>query len=169
MTEDRPHIRIEILSNPQYLSGARELVGSVAKRLGFSDLDCSKITLAVDEALCNVIRHGYHRCEDRPIWLSIWPIEEADHPLGIRITIEDEAKQVDPAEMQGRDLDDVKPGGLGVHIIREVMDDVRYERREQAGMKLTLIKWAEPADEPQRLSDTAPGPTPKLNPNRASS
>jgi len=146
-----PHIRIEMLSNPMYLSGARELVSAVARRLGFNDANCSQIALAVDEALCNVIRHGYDRKADRPIWLSLWPLEgSADGTLdggqqgpisaAIKIVIEDEARQVEPARIKGRDLEDVKPGGLGVHIIKEVMDEVRYEKREGAGMRLTLVK-----------------------------
>lgn len=139
---DRPHIKIELLSNPIYLSGARELVGSVAKRIGFDDLDCSKIALAVDEALCNVIRHGYDRAEDRPIWLSLWPIVEGDDPTlrGLKIVIEDEARQVDPEHVKGRELEDIRPGGLGVHIIREVMDEVSYEKRSPVGMRLVLSK-----------------------------
>ena len=149
---ERPHIRVELMSNPVYLSGARELVSSVARRLGFDDLDCSKIALAVDEALCNVIRHGYNRKTDRPIWIALWPVDEdADgNPDGLRIVIEDEAKQVDPDKMKGRELADVRPGGRGVHIIREVMDEARYERREGDGMRLTLIKRApKPADAPR--------------------
>lgn len=154
-----PHIRIEMLSNPMYLSGAREMVSAVARRLGFNDANCSQIALAVDEALCNVIRHGYDRKADRPIWLSLWPMDgSAGGPSGsssgsgggaaIKIVIEDEAKQVEPTCIKGRDLEDVKPGGLGVHIIKEVMDEVRYEKREGAGMRLTLVKrQAAPANQ----------------------
>lgn len=158
---DRAHIRVELLSNPIYLCGARELVGSVAKRLGFDDLDCSKIALAVDEALCNIIRHGYQRRTDRPIWISIWPVENGGgKPAGIKIVIEDEAKQVEPVKMQGRELTDIRPGGLGVHIIREVMDEAQYERREGGeGMRLTLVKLAEADEQPVRLASRASHPS----------
>jgi anti-sigma regulatory factor (Ser/Thr protein kinase) len=47
---------------------------------------------------------------------------------------------VDPATIRSRDLDDIRPGGLGVHIIHEVMDEVRYERRDSRGMRLTMVK-----------------------------
>ena len=134
-----PHIRLELRSNPIYLSGARELVSAVAKRLGFDDIECSKVALAVDEALCNIIRHGYDRAEDRPIWISLWPIDH-DQPGGLRIVIEDEAKQVIPERMRGRDLADIRPGGLGVHIIREVMDEVEFAPRPDIGMRVTMIK-----------------------------
>jgi len=153
---DRPHICVELLSNPAYLSGARELISSVCKRLGFDDLTCSKVALAVDEALCNVIRHGYKYAEDRPIWIRLWPLFDAEHrPDGVKLVIEDEAEQVDPETMKGRDLDDIKPGGLGVHIIRDVMDEVCYERREKVGMRLTMIKRVPRCCTPMRLSDRA--------------
>ena len=65
------------------------------------------------------------------------------------IVIEDEARQIDPAFIKGRELDDVRPGGLGVHIIREVMDVVEYESRDGVGMRLTLFKQLGTQDEPQ--------------------
>lgn len=144
-----PHVRVEMLSQPRYLSGARDLVSAVAKRFGFDDTACGQIALAVDEALCNIIRHGYDRDPNRPIWLSIWPLGvEKDEPRGIKIVIEDLAKQVDPEHIRGRDLDDVRPGGLGVYIIRNVMDEAHYERRDSGGMRLVLIKSLEHRADP---------------------
>lgn len=159
------HIRIEMLSQPRYLSGVRTLVSAVAQRLGFDESQCGQIALAVDEALCNVIRHGYERSPKGKIWVKIWPVDDEageacqgaalDAPLdqhrpragGIKIVIEDMARQVDPSEIKSRDLAEVRPGGLGVHIIREIMDEVVYEQRRDAdgdqpgrGMRLTMIK-----------------------------
>ena len=141
-----PDIRVEMVSDPTYLSGARELIASVARRLGFAEEGCGQIALAVDEALCNVIRHGYDRRKDGPIWISLWPLA-ADNGSGpgVMIVVEDEAKQVDPAVIKSRDLDQIRPGGLGVHIIKQVMDEVKYEKRQGSGMRLTLIK-RRPAD-----------------------
>ncbi len=155
---DRPHIRLEMLSNPMYLAGARELVASVSKRLGYDEVTCCQIALAVDEALCNVIRHGYDRQSDRPIWLSIWPIEPDGESAGLRIVIEDEAKQVDLDRIKGRELDDVRPGGLGVHIIKEVMNEVLYEKRDGTGMRLTMVKSRPDRDAvPQAPSESSGG------------
>lgn len=140
-------IRLEMPSDPLYLSGAREMVRTVVRRLGFSDEACGQIALAVDEALCNVIRHGYGRRTDRPVWLSLSPIDRGDGTSrGVKIVIEDEAEPTDPEQIRGRPLDEVRPGGLGVHIIRQVMDEVRYERRGKVGMRLTMIKHRRPAD-----------------------
>lgn len=135
-----PHVRIEMHSDPLYLSGAREMISAVARRMGFDELTCSQIALAVDEALANVICHGYERRPDGTIWISLWPLVFGPPKPSLKIVIEDEAKQVDVNCIKGRDLDDVRPGGLGVHIIHEIMDEVRYEPREHCGMRLTLVK-----------------------------
>lgn len=152
-----PHIHLEMRSHPQYLSGVRELLSSVSKRLGFSDAQCSQIALAVDEALCNVIRHGYKRRSDQPIWVDLWPLEttgavaaEGAEAAAVKIMIQDEAEQVDPETIKSRNLDEIRPGGLGVHIIKEVMDEAVYQRREGGvGMRLTMTK--------KRVSEKAQG------------
>lgn len=142
-------VTLQLRSNPLFLSGARELVYHVASRLGFSDESCGQLALAVDEAICNVIRHGYDKRADEPIWISLFadggvapPGHHGESPTdALRIVIEDEAKQVDLSTIKSRNLEEIRPGGLGVHIIQEVMDEVRYEHRPgSAGMRLTMIK-----------------------------
>lgn len=155
--DQRPEIELRLTSDPMYLCGARELVGCIARRIGFDDMDCSKIALAVDEALSNIIRHGYDKAFDKPIWLGLTPLKPNPSSIGgIIITIEDEAKQVEPGKMRGRNLDDIRPGGLGLHIINEVMDEVKYEKRSGRGMRLVMTKNAPRPSELPRLSLQAP-------------
>lgn len=165
---DHPEIRVEVRSNPLYLSGMREMVASVARRLGFSDEACGQLALALDEALCNVIKHGYSKAPDRPIWISVSPVggiatehtTKATNPVtAIKIVIEDEARQVEPTQIKGRKLEEIRPGGLGVHIIQEVMDEVRYEKRESVGMRLTMVK--------KRVDPVASGEGENKEPGRA--
>jgi anti-sigma regulatory factor (Ser/Thr protein kinase) len=143
-THLKADISVQMVSDPTYLAGARELVASVARRLGFTEEGSGQIALALDEALCNVIRHGYDRRKDGPIWVSIWRLEPRNGSgAGIKIVVEDEARQVDPSVIKSRDLEEIRPGGLGVHIIKQVMDEVSYERRADGGgvgMRLTLVK-----------------------------
>jgi anti-sigma regulatory factor (Ser/Thr protein kinase) len=139
-----PMVRLQMFSQPRFLAAVRALIGSMAQRLGFNEMQCGQISLAVDEALCNVITHGYKRQPDGPVWINLWPLDA--QPAGLKIVIEDVAAQVDPESIQPRDLDDIRPGGLGVHIIREVMDEVIYERRNDQGMRLTMIKNLRPAE-----------------------
>lgn len=136
-----PDVELRLVSEFRYLAGVRELIAGIAKRLGFCNDSSSHLALAVDEALCNVIRHGYKQAEGRPIWIKIWPLEDDGQAgAGLCIVIEDEAEKVDPTRIQGRDLDDIRPGGLGVHIIRQVVDVAEYSPRRGDGMRLTLIK-----------------------------
>lgn len=137
-------VTIHMLSQARYLSGVRELLFSIARRFGFDEKSASHIALAVDEAVCNIIRHGYDKRADGDICVRLWPVPEdtpeGENPEGIRIIIDDHAKQVDPEKIKGRDLEDVRPGGLGVHIMKQVMDEVTYEKRAEGGMRLTMIK-----------------------------
>ena len=132
-------VELRLLSHPTYLAGARELVSGITRRLGFDDKGAGKIALAVDEALANIINHGYQRSPDRPIWIKLWA-EAAPGVPGVCIVVEDEAPHVDIEKICGRDLEDVKPGGLGVHIIKEVMDTADYSKRTPVGMRLTMLK-----------------------------
>lgn len=139
---DAPHLKIELVSDSRYLSCVRECVAQAARQLCFSDAQAAQVAMAVDEAIANVIKHGYAERPDGKIWVSLSPLpDEPSRGSGIRVVIEDEARQVEPSCIKGRDLADIRPGGLGVHIIREVMDEVCYEKRPGHGMRLTLTKW----------------------------
>lgn len=140
MIHPQPDLRLELVSDPRYLCAVREFLTSVARQLGFDHNQASQIALAVDEAIVNVIRHGYEGRSGRPVVVSVAPSRHPVHGPGLTIIIEDEARQVEPETIRGRDLADIRPGGLGVHIIREVMDSALYEKRPEGGMRLTLTK-----------------------------
>jgi len=151
---DTPDINLELVSNPIYLCGVREMIAQSARRIGFSDQSSSQIALAVDEALTNIMKHGYQRRLDGRIWLKLRPFTDPKGQ-GLEIVIEDLARQVELCDLQSRDLEDVRPGGLGVHIIKEVMDEARYEKREGAGMRLTMIKRQPPSAPAAGVSDSS--------------
>lgn len=154
-----PDVCLELYSQPRLLAGARALISNVAQRIGFDDVHCGQISLAIDEALCNIINHGYKRRTDGRIWVMIWALQ--NQPPGLRIVIEDEAAQVDPGSIQSRDLEDIRPGGLGVYIIQEIMDEVKYEKRPKAGMRLTMAKYL-----PQGAEASPRGPIPATESTR---
>ena len=156
MTEPTPDLVMQLQSKPRLLSSVRSMVLSLTQRIGFDETECGHIALAIDEALANIIRHGYGERENEPIHIAIWILRE--EPPGIRIMIEDEAEQIDPDSIQGRDLEDVRPGGLGVHIMREIMDFCQFEcRKQEKGMRVIMEKHlgsrpvgeSEPTQSPQ--------------------
>lgn len=77
------------------------------------------VILAIDEACQNIIRHAYCGETDQEIDLCITQTKSE-----IEVRLEDFAPAVRPDCMKPRDLEDIRPGGLGAHLIQEVMDQV---------------------------------------------
>lgn len=97
----------------------RRAVGDTAAACGFSQEQCQDLMLAVDEACQNVVRHAYAGVADGDMVIDIRREGES-----YVVSVRDFAPPADVAKIVPRNLDDVRPGGLGVHFIREVMDDV---------------------------------------------
>jgi anti-sigma regulatory factor (Ser/Thr protein kinase) len=145
-----PDISMQISSQPRYLGVVRAAVETAAKKMGLSDDEAAKITLAVDEAIANVIRHGYGGQTDQPIWLKMSP-KSRDGRDGIEIVVEDRCLGVDLSRIKSRSLDEIRPGGLGVHIITGVMDEVEYQSRDDGeGVRLRMVKYTHPAEQPAK-------------------
>ncbi len=134
-------LELELQSSPNILPPVRERVRHWALQAGWTAEQTSEITLAVDEALTNVIRHGYCCESTHPICFQMRTIEDPVEGPGIEVRIRDYGRQVDPAEICGRDLDDVRPGGLGVHLIRAMMSSAEYSKAEGGGMLLVMRKY----------------------------
>jgi anti-sigma regulatory factor (Ser/Thr protein kinase) len=117
-------------------------VETYACRHGFSREEADQIGLAVNEAMANVIKHGYGGECDQRIHVTFSLIDSSSGAAkGLKVVIRDFGRQVDPECIRSRNLDDVRPGGLGVHLIRSVMDEVGYRQHDEGGMELTMIKY----------------------------
>jgi anti-sigma regulatory factor (Ser/Thr protein kinase) len=138
MTEASLPMRMTILSRPGNLPGVRKEAERICGELGFDAAATGAVMLSVDEALSNIIRHCYHGREDQRIDIEF--TASGRPPESLRIVLRDYGKFVDPATIKSRDLADVRPGGLGVHIINNCMDHVHYAPAEGGGTVLTLIK-----------------------------
>ena len=101
---------------------ARNYVEDWARVAGFPDLERGRIVLAADEGITNVIRHTYKSPSDKPIILSA---EIADGHLHLRLR--DFGPPVNKEQLRGRDLEDVKPGGLGLNLLRMVFTTVEHD------------------------------------------
>ena len=132
-------VRLSICSTPRHLGVVRAAVDALCEVLGFDEPCRTQVVLSVDEAITNVIRHAYDGAEDQPIDIELAALDASQSP-GLRIRIRDQGRTVDPGRIRSRDLDDVRPGGLGVHIITESMDHVEYRPAEGGGTVLTMVK-----------------------------
>jgi anti-sigma regulatory factor (Ser/Thr protein kinase) len=140
---DRPDAlaaRLTFPSDPAKLADVRRTIRASAERCGFAESEVDAIALAIDEALANVIKHGYAGRTDGRIDLEVRSLDSTAGS-GIEIYIRDYGCQIDPTKIAGRKLDDVRPGGLGVHIIRSIMDEVVYAPCRDCGMSVTLRKY----------------------------
>jgi serine/threonine-protein kinase RsbW len=123
----------------EFLDEIREFVGGIARQGGFSDKDVYNIQLATDEAASNMIEHSYENMPDGVIDLSCGM--EADQ---IRIVLIDYGEPFDPSAIPlpdlKADLSDRKIGGLGIFLMRKLMDEVHYEPKPDKSNVLTMIK-----------------------------
>ncbi|OOY34549.1 hypothetical protein BOV90_03735 [Solemya velum gill symbiont] len=114
--------KIEVSALPTNLKGLRDGLREVLVENEIDKALVEKLVLAVGEAVMNVVQHGFDGggAEGR---ITLEVCKERD---GLLFRLMDNAPSMDPAEVTPRDLDDIRPGGLGTHFIRELMDSVEF-------------------------------------------
>ena len=127
-------IQIKIPANPKYLKLIRKFVTSICEMAQFSTKESNQITLAIDEACTNIIRHAYGGTTTQPIILLTKIL-----PDRICFILRDFGKKADLEKIKSRHLEDVRPGGLGVHLIKSVMDTFEFKHLPN-GNELILEK-----------------------------
>lgn len=129
-------LALKFPSDPKKLRMVRERVQDACEDVGCSKKAISDVVIAVNEACMNIIQHAYKGEHSGNIELEIRVLEDR---LVIEIT--DYAKPVDTNLIKPRDLDDIKPGGLGTHFMQEIMDEINYENlTDNSGNRLKMIK-----------------------------
>ena len=129
-------IEIRVPSDPVFMTVVRQVASAVGALTGLTPRDVDAVTLAVDEACTNVIKHAYRYDYSKEIILSFQVF-----PDRLELTLRDFGIKCEPADIKGRDLDDIRPGGLGVHIIRGVMDRVEYDTHHTHGTELRMTRF----------------------------
>ena len=129
--------RFELDANSSSLSPFRQKLKSLLETMGLGEKAVHDVILSVDEALTNVIRHAYggeKNAKKIQVMLS-------DQTKQIEIVIEDQGPCFDPRTQPAPELPPQKPGGLGIHFVRTLMDRVDYEALKPQGNRLRLIKY----------------------------
>ena len=129
---------IEFPISPTWFQTIRRLVSTASIHCGFSDRDAGQISMAVDEAMANVHKHGYQFDNSGRVTLQV--ITHIEPTARIDIQLDDETQDIELDSIRSRDLTDVRPGGLGVHLIQTIMDESNWSIRESGGMRLLLSK-----------------------------
>jgi anti-sigma regulatory factor (Ser/Thr protein kinase) len=128
------HLRLAFPSHPRFLSVVRAAVGELGVIYHLPDEECVAVTLAVDEALANIIRHAYRNLYDREIEFECLVNEEQ-----MEFTLLDRGEPPDMARICGQPLDELALSGRGTHLIKAIMDEVLYEK-VSTGNQLKLVK-----------------------------
>lgn len=113
-----PIAELTVPARAEKLKLVRALVGNAAEDAGCRAEVASQIVIAVNEACMNVIQHGYGKSCDEEIVIVVSRLGDMLH-----VKVSDSAPPIDIATVHSRDLDDIRPGGLGTFFIDEIMDD----------------------------------------------
>jgi serine/threonine-protein kinase RsbW len=120
------------------LAEIRQFVEEVSASMEVEDPVAYDVALATDEAVCNVIKHGYRQTGGQ-IELCIVRAED-----NLIICIRDSAPAFDPTAQPGPDvtvpLEERSPGGLGIFLMRQVMDEMLYQRLPDGRNELILVR-----------------------------
>ena len=108
-------IKMEIASNPQYVSVIRLTTSGIANKIGFCLEDIEDIKVAVSEACTNAIKHSLD---------NKFSVEYTIFENGLTITIIDSGKGYDVDSIDVPNLEEPKESGLGLFIIQSLMDEV---------------------------------------------
>ncbi|HEV2879265.1 MAG TPA: ATP-binding protein [Candidatus Eremiobacteraceae bacterium] len=125
-------VELRIPSKAEWVGVARLAVAGIASRLQFSIEDIEDLKLAVAEACTNCIQHATGG-ESVSITCQIYPDK-------IKVTVEDSGSAT-ASDLAPKRLGEPTVGGLGVFLIRSLMDDVEYELNPESGTKLTMTKF----------------------------
>ncbi|RMD89254.1 MAG: ATP-binding protein [Calditrichaeota bacterium] len=129
-------VEIKVPSDPKLLKIVRCGISHLCELCGFPKDTTNAVILAVDEAASNIIKHAYKGKKNKPIIVTCRILQDR-----LEIVLRDFGEKADPKKIKSRELEDVRPGGLGVHLIRSTMDVVIYDNSLKEGNKLTLAKF----------------------------
>ena len=139
MMESASTVAIECTARPECLGDILAFVDDACSRFGVHGSLAFDVKLAVEEACSNVIQHAYAGTAPGPLAVSI-----ADAPDRLVIVVNDRATAFDPSTAAIPDTtspwDEREAGGLGLHLVRNVVDEMHYETSPDGLNSLTLIK-----------------------------
>jgi anti-sigma regulatory factor (Ser/Thr protein kinase) len=129
------YVTLSVPSDPRYLRIVRDFLASLLNDLGFDARDRMSIVLAVNEAYANVIQHCYRGDTTQRVDLTLLIT-----PQMITIEMRDYGGKIDLTCIEPRNLDEVRPGGIGTHLMRAIMDEVTYDVSSVTGTVLRMSK-----------------------------
>lgn len=128
-------ITIKLPSKAEYVSIARLAASVISNTVGFDVEEIDDIKVAVGEACNNAVLHG--KSEEEVYEIAFKLSEEKVH-----IEVKDNGVGFDEDKYEEPDLNNLKGNGLGIYIMKSLMDEVDIDADDQ-GTKLTMVKYLE--------------------------
>ena len=145
MTAIENTFTLDVPSTTQNLAMIREFVTRVAEQAGLNETEVGQLELAVDEACANVIEHAYG--DDTTKQVMVRAIFDEDT---LRIHVIDTGKGFDPTQVPEQELKDLiakrRTGGLGMRLIKTLMDEVHYDIEPGKRNELRMVKKLRPRE-----------------------
>lgn len=124
------------------LSKARNFISSKAKEAGADESDITKVEISCDEWCANIIEYGMSKGDDRGFTVECRKENEK-----FMIIYEHEGDRFNPIEQDDVDVNDhfsqSKERGLGIYIMKEMMDEIHYDYIGNRINRLTLVKYVD--------------------------
>jgi serine phosphatase RsbU (regulator of sigma subunit)/anti-sigma regulatory factor (Ser/Thr protein kinase)/TolA-binding protein len=128
---------IQVPAHIDYLGELRNFVTKSGRKHGFSDTVVNAFKLCIDEAATNIIKHAYRD------WEGMIKMRVIVKKGSLTVLLIDQGKFFDPSRVQDPDLQRYvkigKKGGLGIFIMRKLLDEIEYHKTEE-GNELRLTK-----------------------------
>lgn len=122
-------------SDPAQLRTLRQKLRVLLEKAGVSEKDCQEVLVAVGEGCTNAILHSYSGEPGHPIRVTV-----AQRREKLIFKIRDFGRKIDFAKVKTPELPPKKGGGLGVHLMRTLMDGMTYRTGHRRGNELILVK-----------------------------
>ena len=132
-------LTLTLKNDPSEIGRLVDLLEAFGPQSGLTDDATFKLTLALDEIVANVVRHGFDDDREHRIEVKVTVDDRT-----VTASVEDDGLEFDPREAPVPDLDLPiemrKPGGLGMHLVKATMDSVEYRRQE--GRNILTVAFA---------------------------
>lgn len=136
----KKRFKLQISASTDNLQIIRDFIQKLAQEAHFDEEQIDQIALAVDEACTNAIKHAYKYDTSKKIDIEI--LLDTDK---MEIVVTDFGPGFDPAKLPEPDINhsmkNGKAGGLGIHLMKKVMDEVRFDIQPGQRNAVHLIKF----------------------------
>src|SRR5574341_1542182 len=145
-------VELRLPSELRFVAEIAEWLAELAARFSVVEADDLRLAISLNEAITNAIRHGNRRDQQKTVYIRAEISADA-----ARFTVRDEGDGFDPAALPDPlDPDNLlRPSGRGIFLMRQLMDEVKYNER---GNEVTLTTFATPCERGAEESDVSDEP-----------